>query len=286
MGALLLGALAWAQQTPPQAGAVDLTPYLQAEVNEVAILNAQVAFLQQQGDPLNAAVIASYIPDHQAQAVRLSAVLQANCGTAPAIQPNITPQMGTLPSMLAQDLQAHQTAIANYRQLSQSTNDANIHMLADLGSGAAINHFNSLTLAQAAVLKTPQALNNAVLAALALEQTAVNDLQAQATQLTALNDVNGASLLQTSVQAHQQQVNRLTLIANQLCLPTNQLNLPTPVSFAARPDILQHTRSFNTLLINTYAVEISALPNGPLQQAIVGAQQVALLNLSQLQQLA
>ena len=283
VGAMLLGALAWAQ---PYSTASDLMPFLQSEENEVATLNAQVAYLQQQGDPLGAAVIASYIPDHQAQISRLSDAIQARGGTPQTIQPNINPAVGDLATVVAQDLQAHQLAIDNYRKMSRRTGDANLRLLADLGSGIAITHFNSLTLAQAATLKTPVAMNNGILAALALEQSAVADLQAQATQLTALGDQNGAGMLQTAMQSHQQQVSQLTAVANQLGLATNRLLLPTPVALAARPDILQHARVFNTLLVNTYALEISVLPPSPLQQAMVGAQQVALLSLSQLQQLA
>ena len=280
--ALVLGMVARAQTQTATILTNELQPYLQAEINEVAMLNGQATLLQQSGDALGAALIASYVPDHQMQISRITGVIQANGGVVPTMQPTITVPQGTRDVYIAQELTMHHDAINNYNRLARNTTLPVVRTLANLGIAAATTHWNSLMVAQAATLKTPSALNAGVQASLALERTAVADLQAQAAQLTALGDMAGANTLNMAAQAHQQQAANWTQIANTLNLPTNNLAVPAPVTLATRGEILGHERVFNTQLINTYALQIASLPPGPLLSAASGSQQVALLSLTQI----
>jgi len=274
-------------------GAVNLKPYLQAEVNEVALLTAQANYLQQQGDPLGASVIASYIPDHRMMASQLSAVYQQRGGNPAAVMAQGTPYLGMRQQIIDYDLKAHVKGMDNYSALYRNTTDPVIKQLAAQGQSGAWRHYDSLEISRAATLGTPEAIYTGLLASNALEMAAITDLQTQATQLTAMGDQATANVLLGMVPAHQQQAANLQAaitnfgtgvdidVANRNRIAT----LPPVPAMATRAQILAHFQVTNTQFINTYALAINALPPSPLRQVLANGQSVALISLTTLQQL-
>ena len=276
---LLLAIAAQAARLP------NMTSYLQGEVNEVALLTAQSNYLQQQGDPLGAALVASYIPDHQVMIRQWSTFIQQNGGNPSMVQPIMTPVQGTREQILRYDEQAHQQAIDSYRRLARSTSNPTIRGLAALGEGGATRHFNSLEVANSVSTWSTLRLADATMAALALERAAINDLQVQANQLTALGDPTTANLVMSMIPQHQQQAANLQALLVQLGGNPNRIILPPTVVLGSRTDILSHLAITNTQFVNTYAIAINALPPGPLQQVMAQGQSLALTALASLQQL-
>lgn len=279
------GAISRPGRSTTQALIRQLMPYLQAEVNEVALLTAQANCLQSQNDPLAAAVVSSYIPDHEMMICSITNFIQQRTGQTVSVQSTVTPALGTSAQVFAYDLTQHQNAANSYQRLAQSTNDAQLRQLALLGQSGALRHFHSLVVAQAAVAPTADRSVNSVQSALILENTAINDLQAQAAQLNALGDAQGANMLLGFVPAHQQQVARLSTLLTQMGgNPQTAAALPV-VTLPTRDVMLVHARAFNTQMVNTYAIQIANLPAGDLRQAMLAGQQGALFALSSLEQM-
>ena len=176
----------------------DLTPFLQAERNEIALLTAQSNCLQQQGDPLGAALVASYIPDHQMQANALATAIQARGGDPATIVANVTPALGARTDVVEHDITAHQQVARDYQRLAQRTSDTAVRQLALMGQGGAERHLNSLIIARASTGAASR-INEGLIASLALERGAINDLQTQAAQLTALGQTDQANKLTTLI---------------------------------------------------------------------------------------
>ena len=272
---------------------VSLTPYLQAEVNEVAMLTAQANYLQQQGDPLGAAVVASYIPDHQMMITQLSAVIRQEGGNPSRVTAEGRPFLGTRAQIIEHDMRAHARVMDSYERLSRRTTRQQIDHLATLGRSGAWRHYNSLVVARGATLGTPEAIYAGLLASQALEQAAINDLQTHATQLTAMGDPTTANLLSGMIPAHQQQLANLQTMANTFAggqnirvdNRTRITTLPPLPVLTARPQILAHFQVVDTQFINTYALAINGLPPGPLQRVMADGQTVALTGLTALQRL-
>jgi bacterioferritin (cytochrome b1) len=283
MMALLVGLVTTvglhAQQMP------NLMPYLQAEVNEIATLSVQSNYLMQQGDPLGASLVASYIPDHQMMVNMLSAAIRAQGGNPGAIQAQAAaPTTGTRLELIRADMAAHQRVIDQYQNLLDTATDPAIRQLATLGLGGASRHFASLNVARGATLGTPEAIASAMLSALTLERMAVNDLQVQAAQLDQLGNQSAATTLRNLIPAHQQQVARLESLVTQLG-GNPALAIPPPVAPLQTADnILLHQRILDTQFVNTYAMPIAALPPSPLRTAALQGQSIALYALSLLGQ--
>jgi len=279
LGLLFLTTAAMAQQQ------VNLTPYLQAEVNEAAVLRAQANYLQQQGDPLGAAVMASFIPDHQMQIDRLSAVMLSAGGYPSTVQPNVTPTLGTRQQIFQSALEMHTQAIDRYRGLANATNNNVYDQLALLGQNRAMRHAQSLRMANGSTAWTPTSLIDATTAALALERGMVNDLQIQANALAALGDQATAQVLLGMVPQHQQQAANLEVSLRQLGGdPAHAVPAPV-VALTTRQAILDHFKTANTQMINTYAIAISTMPPGPLRQTLTAGQTQVLTSLASLQRL-
>lgn len=277
------GAISRPHRTPALVS--QLTPYLQAEVNEVALLTAQSNCLQQQGDPLAAAVVSSYIPDHQMMVCSLTSFIQQRTGRTLSLQPNMTPVLGKNADIFAYDMNQHQAAADAYQRLAQNARDAQLQQLAMLGQSGALRHFHSLRIAQAAVAPTADSNMNSVQSALILENTAISDLQAQATQLNGIGDAQGANLLLSFVPIHQQQAARLCALLTQLGGDSQTAAALPVVPLPTRDMIVAHASTFDTQLVNTYAIQVANLPTGPVQQAMLAGQQGALFALANLEQL-
>jgi len=272
---------------------VNLTPFLQAEVNEIALLTAQMNCLQTHGDQLGAAVIAGYIPDHRMMADQLSAVIRQRGGNPDLVTANITPFLGTRQQVIDHDLQAHARVMDNYRDLGRDSTDQAIKHLAAIGQSGAWRHYNSLDIARAGTVGTPEAIYTGLLASRALEQAAVADLQTQAAQLTALGDQATANVLLGIVPSHQQQMANLqTTIDNfgmnvQFNIENREriATVPPVPALATRSMIIAHFQVTDTQFVNNYAIAINALPPSPLQRLLVEGQSIALASLTALQRL-
>jgi len=272
---------------------VNLIPYLQAEVNAVAVHTAQMNCLQQQGDLLGASVIASFIPDHRMMVEQLSAVIRQRGGNPATVTANVTPFLGTRQQIIDNALQVHARSIDSFRTLSQDTTDQSISHIAAVGRSGAWRHYNSLQVARAATLGTPEAIYTGLLASHALEQAAIADLQTQAAQLTALGDQATANILLGMVPSHQQQAANLqatidtfsTGVQFNIADRERITTLPPLPAHPTRAAILAHFQVNDTQFINTYAIAINALPASPLQQLLVNGQAIALNSLTSLQRL-
>lgn len=233
---------------------ISLTPYLQSEVNEVATLTAQANYLQQQGDPLGAAVVASYIPDHQMMITQLSAAIQQQGRNPSSVVAKGTPFLGTRAQIIDHDLKAHAKGMDSYASLTRRTSNQQYDYLATLGRSGAWRHYNSLVVARGATLGTQEAIYASLLASQALEQAAITDLQSHATQLTALGDPTTANLLTGTIPAHQQQLANLQTMASNFSSGTNIrvsdrtriTTLPPLPLLTTRPLILAHFQVENT----------------------------------------
>jgi len=279
--------------TQAWAVTISLTPYLQSEVNEVATLTAQANYLQQQGDPLGAAVVASYIPDHQMMITQLSAAIQQQGRNPSSVVAKGTPFLGTRAQIIDHDMKAHVKAMDSYASLARRTSNQQYDYLATTGRSGAWRHYNSLVVARGATLGTQEAIYASLLASQALEQAAINDLQTQAGQLTAQGDPTTANMLAGMIPAHQQQLANLQTMAtnfssgSRISVPdrTRISTLPPVPVLATRAQILAHFQVENTQFINTYALAINGLPPGPLQTAMANGQAIALSSLAALQRL-
>lgn len=273
-----------AAQPLPQAQvapvAVDLRPFLQAEVNEVATLTAQSNDLRQRGETVSADLLASYIPDHQMQVARLQRWL----GRTPdvmSLQPNESPFLGSAADVIARDRDAHVAAMDLYRGLLQQTVGLPyLHQVALLGLNGASRHFDSLTVAESTLSPSSLALNAGPMAALSLERGAVVDLEVQAEQLQAVGDFAQANLLLSQVSAHQQQIASLSgLVLQNGGDPV--WAVPALVPPMRSPGAIQTAlRISDRQLAQTYAVPIALAPQSPLAQLALNGQQIALRELA------
>jgi len=281
---LLVIALFFALVTPRAFAVqtVDLTPYLQAEVNEVATLNAQVNYLQQQADPISAGVVASYIPDHQMMVNLLSAQITAMGGNPTSVVPTGTPFLGTKQAIFNNDMTAHANVVNTYQDLAKNT-DPTINRLAMIGWNGAARHFSSLQFALASTTNTPTSTHDGLFAALILERTAIADLQTQSARLSQLGDTANANKLMALIPRHQTQASMLMTQISQLGWDPATAVAPPVVAFDTSNQILTSERIINTQLVNSYAMAIYSQPaNSPLQMAAMQTQPVALAALNSL----
>lgn len=284
---VLLGMLLCAAALAQTRVQKDLTSLLQSEVNEIAALTAQSNYLQQQNDPLGAAALASYIPDHRLQASLISATLTQTGANPTTVAPTGTPLLGTRMQILDRDRADHQKAIDAYRRFANNNrNNTQLQAVALNGLGGAWRHFQSIDVARGATQNTPNSLRDSLLAAWNLEQFTIADLQTQANQLTALGDANTAAMLTGMIPAHQQQAANLQTQFTGMggSMPRN-INIPTPVAIGVRDQILTHFLIANTQMVNTYALPISVATPGPLRDTLIAAQTVNVNALASLQQL-
>lgn len=145
-----------------------LHPVSAAEVNEIATLTAQANYLQSQGDPVSAAVVASYVPDHRMMASLLAAQITV-LGDNPSIVIALELlYLGTRTLIIRHDITAHQKGIDVYRRLARD-NDPTLAKLGLLGFNGASRHFFSLRVARASVDNTRYNLRTGVESALLLE---------------------------------------------------------------------------------------------------------------------
>jgi hypothetical protein len=126
---------------------------------------------------------------------------------------------------------------------------------------AASRHFSSLTVARAAIVKSPASMVEGMTAALTLERGIVADLQVQATQLQQLGDTTTANMLLGAIPAHQQQVASLTSLVTQLGGNPARAVPPPTIALMTRADILSHQQIVATQMIDSYALPIHAFPN-------------------------
>lgn len=260
----------------------DLSRFLQAEVNEIVLLSAQSNYLQQQGDPLGAALVASYIPDHQMQASLLANEVARLGGNPAQITPNMQPVLGTRQQIIDLDIQQHQQARNSYQQFARDTKSPIAQRLAINGQSGAARHFSSLQVAQGAILVTPAGQAQSTIAALTLERSAIANLQVQASSLQQLGDPTTANALLALIPQHQQQVDRLQALAIQQGLDPADAVPPPVVGLPSRDMIASALRSSATQMVNTYAMPIALLPASPLSQIAMQGQQGALTALAQL----
>lgn len=280
--AAITAALALLSVLPGAAAlrANDLIPYLQSEINEVAILQGQATSLQQQGDPLGAAVVASYIPDHQMQSDLLTTEIRARGGDPSRAVLNKPQELGTRLQIINADARTHGRAVDAYQRLARNARQANdqaILAIAINGENGASRHLSSLQIARASTPGSPSSsMNQALLAALSLERGAVIDLQTQATRLQQLGDPTTANTLLAMIPQHQAQVANLEATLVQLRIDSRSAMVPPTVALATRDQIIEHNRIFNTQMTNTYALPIAALPPSPLRQIALQGQGIAI----------
>jgi hypothetical protein len=264
-----------------QSRTVNLTSYLQAEQNEVALLTAQANYLTQQGDPLGAGVLASYIPDHRTQAAQLAAQITAQGGNPVMVPSNAQPFLGTRDAILSHDLNEHQKALASYQNLQRDSTDPAIQQLAMMGLNGASRHFSSLQVAQAATSSSSRTVMTGLLAALTLEQAMTADLQMQAMRLTALGDTTTANTLMSLVPQHQTQAANIANLITQMGGNSSRTTVPQAVALATRDQIIAHESIVNTQLVNTYALPLAGVPTSPLRTIAMQGQSIALAGLQQ-----
>lgn len=272
---VMLAAAAQAQSTR------DMRRFLQTEVNEVALLSAQAADLQQHGDVAGAATLTSYIPDHQVMIAQWSSLLQQRNSDPNTIRPNLTARQMDRLGYLEHDIDQHTRGMNDYARLARDTRDTNIRHLALLGQAGAANHLLSLRVARGTTIGTPEAIGEATVSALALEQATIASLQANAAQSTALGDPQTAQLLQGMISCHQQQAANLDALARQLNADRRAV-LPPVVTFTTLPEIRNHLAVHAVQLNNTYALASQSLPVGPLQQVMANGHQLAFNGLAML----
>jgi hypothetical protein len=276
-GMLLLATGALAQYGRISVDGSNLMPFLQAELNEVALLTAQQNYLQQQGDIVGAVLVASYIPDHQMQASMLAQEIRNRGGNPEMVKANVSnPMLGSRAQIIAYDMQQHALVADQYRALMQAgTEDS--RFLGTAGLSGAQRHFASLNVAWGGVNGGPAAVLNGLNFALQLEQTAVLDIQAQSAQLRRLNDAATADRLMGLIPAHEAQAERLSsLIVRMGGNPAN-VQPTTVVVLPTRDAILAHFRSADIQMANTYATQIAGFTsNSPIYVAGLQGQRNAL----------
>lgn len=284
MLALVMCALPSIAATEPK-DVQTLKTFLQDEVNMIAVLTAQSNYLQQQNDPLGAALVTSYIPDHSLQASNLSAMITALGSSPGGIVANSQPFLGTRDAILMNDQMASQRFIDQYKHLLAITtadNCVDIHRLAQLGLNAASRHFNSLTFARLNNICDAKTVLDGLVAALTLERGQIVDLQAQLTRLMALMDQGNANIVSSFIPLHQRQAGCLEAMITQLG-GNPALAMPTePVALASASEIIFHQRVVETQFVNTYAVPIASLPQGALRLLALQGQTASLFALRSL----
>jgi hypothetical protein len=255
----------------------DLLPFLQAEVNEIALLTAQANYLQGQGDALGAALIASYIPDHQAQSDRLAVLIRQRGGDPATVRATVPAVPGTRLAILDQVSREHARVAESYRALMSSTTDLAVREAATLGYNGAVRHGASITVAQGASGGTTLSQTEAIAAALTLERAAVNELATQAARLRDLGDLRAANEMESRIPAHTQQAACLEYhLFYRGGNPSASVPPPT-LPLDSREQILHAQRTMSTQLANTYAVSIAVLPvESPVRALFGQGQQVAL----------
>ncbi len=273
LAALLLAGGALAQCQTPRA--VNLRPYLQGEVNEVAVLTAQADRLQTRGDATGAALLQSYIPDHQQQAARLREAIRNEGGNPDTVQPTGTPYFGSRLAMVRYDERAHARVMAQYQTLLNRATTPSVRTLAMLGLNGASRHHNSLVVVRASSMTTRSDHRTALVAALALERGAVADLQTQSDRLTVLGDTNAAGTLQALVPPHQQQIARLERLLTEAGGHPAQVTAPVSAALPSRDLILANAHTENLQLASTYTLAISYLPAGPMANTFAQGRTVA-----------
>lgn len=261
------------------AHTVSLCDFLQAELNEVATLTAQMNSLQP-CDPVGAALIASYIPDHQAQAAALSAYIACHGGNPSQYSAHVMPCVGSREVILQSDIQQHMQAVANYAYLRTVTNDSEINQLAAIGQFAATRHLNSLQVALAATSITPTSAMDGLQAQLALESSAVADLQSQRCRLVVLGDQVDAAQMSVLIAQHQQQIATLQNTITQMCGYAGFVVVAPTYTLATKDAIFCQERTTEAQFINTYAVVIATLTPGPLQTIAAHGQAISLASLA------
>lgn len=272
---VLLVLMSFVGQAFARQSSISLTPYLQAELTEIALLTAQSNYLQQHNDPLGAAVVASYVPDHQMQATMLSNAIRAAGGDPTKVKAESgTPFVGKRLAIVRHDLAQHRQAQNLYLDLMKRATDPETKQLATLGFNGASRHFSSLTVAEAATVKTRTAQLEGLLAALTLERGTIVDLQTQAARLQQLGDQNTATILLNQVPAHQQQVNSLASLVTQMGGNPALAVAPPTAALPTRNDILLHQQVLARLFINTYALPATAFPGTAIQTLSLQGQNI------------
>jgi hypothetical protein len=283
-GRMALAVLVVVLMTAAQAQRVNLRPYLQAELNEIALLTAQSNYLQQQGDTLGATLVASYIPDHQMMVNTLSASMQQmGARDIPTVAVASTPFLGSRADILAYDLQQHAMVARDYQRLASTPFLSRTGIrVAKMGQSGAERHFQSLTVAQGATLGTPVAMTNGLLASLALERWAAFNLQVQADALRGMGDVATANLLTAQIPAHQQQANRIAALVTQWGADPRMTYVAPSVALTSREAIMASLRTTDIIAANTYAQQIALLPPSPIRTASIQGQNGAITEIATL----
>jgi hypothetical protein len=281
---LASGALAqYGTQLSPRfmpGSAVDgsnLVPYLQAELNGIALLTAQSNYLMQQGDTVGSVLVSSYIPDHQMQASMLAQEIRNRGGDPDTVQANLsTPYLGTRAQILAYDSQQYVQAATSYRRLTKAgTEDS--RMLGMSGLSNAERHFASLQVAHGATIGGPIAVLNGLNYALQLERTAILDIQTQASQLNRMNDPATANRLLSLIPAHQAQAATLESLITRMGGNPAAVQTATVALLPTRDAIMAHFRSADIQIANTYATQIAGFSSAsPIYVASLQGQRNAL----------
>ena len=258
---------------------INLTGYLQTEVNEIATLTAQMNYLQGNCDALGAALIASYIPDHQVQANALSALIAAQGGSSVLIQPQITPCLGSRGQIIQSDLQMFFLDISNYAGLKRMTCDTMPQLVATQGWNASLRQFNSLSVAWASMTTDQNATLNGLVAALSMEQNAICDMQSQAARLIVLGDQGLANQFLSLIPQHQQQAANLKALILSMCGNPSFAQVAPTFTLSTRNEIICHQHIVETQFINTYALPIASLPQSSLRTLAVQGQTISLASL-------
>ena len=260
----------------------DLTNFCKLELNQIATLTAQMNALQQ-CDPVAAGLIASYIPDHQAQAAALSTLIACQGGNPGLLCPQVNPCVGSRAQIFQSDIQLQAQMMNGYACLKASTADCAIAQLAAIGWYSTSRHVNSLQVAFSATCITPTSTMDGLLAQLALEASAVADLQAQQCRLAVLGNIPEANQFGVLIAQHQQQVMTLQTAIAQMCGYPGMITVPPIYTLCTRDQIICQERITETQFINTYAMVTATLPPGPLHSMAANAQAFNLASLAYLE---
>lgn len=269
--------------TPGAAAIPDLTPFLREELNEIAMLTAQANYLQQQGNTQAAELVRSYIPDHQMQVSALQSFMQTR-GKSTNLPPAAPPaSFGTPPQIVQTDLQAHARIMQQYRTLLNQTSDPTVRQLAAMGLNGATRHFHSLNAVQGAMMRSPEGINQSLIALLTLERTAIADAQVQAAQLRRLNNPNAAAALEAAIPAHQQLISQLEAQIRQQGGNPALAVVPPVVPLPNENLMLAHGQTFGRQVALTSNIVMSMLPaNSPARPLFAQSYNLALQGMAQL----
>ncbi len=263
----------------PSAPCSPLTNFLQSELYQVATLTAQMNALQQ-CDPVAAALLASYIPDHQAQASALSALITCQGGSVPQPCPLINPCLGSRAQMIQNDIQLQAQTVTNYAWLKCNTCDPATAQLATIGEYRAARHLDSLLVALSVTCITPTSAMDGLQAQLMLEVSAIADLQSQQARLCMLGQTQDVNQFNQLIAQHEQQVTSLQTAIAQMCGYPGLLTAPPVYMLSTRDDIYCQERITETQFINTYALVTATLPPSPLRAIAAQGQSFSLASLA------